>query len=256
MKTESKKSTFASHKVLTIIGIVLCALLLPILIINLILIIKSYTHQDKVPAIGGICPLIVLTDSMVPEINSGDLVIVRQADGQDVKEGDIIAFFDPDGNGTSVLTHRVKAIQEADGQRLFVTKGDANNAEDRKPVEASRLIGIYQGKLAGMGHVAMFMQSVPGLIICVVLPLVLLVGYDLIRRRRYEKRSQKSTDALLAELEELKAQKALKEQEALAEQSGKDAAPDEKAVEASEDKDDPKERPEEEVSAVHEEDSH
>ena len=42
-------------------------------------------------------------------------------------------------------------------------------------------------RIAGAGHIAMFMQSTAGLIICVVLPIILLVGYDLIRRRIYEK---------------------------------------------------------------------
>ena len=62
-----------------------------------------------------------------------------------------------------------------------------------------------------MGSVAMFMQTTTGLIVCVVLPLILLVGYDIIRRRRFEKRNQQDTAALLAELEALKAEKASKE---------------------------------------------
>lgn len=54
----------------------------------------------------------------------------------------------------------------------------------------------------------MFMQTTTGLIVCVILPIILLVGYDIIRRRIYEKKNQTDTDALLAELEELKAEKA------------------------------------------------
>ena len=59
----------------------------------------------------------------------------------------------------------------------------------------------------------MFMQTTAGLIICVILPLILFVGYDVIRRRRFEKANQADTAALLAELEELKAQKAAKEKD-------------------------------------------
>lgn len=60
------------QKIFNIAGIVLCVILIPILILNLTLIIKSYTNKDKVPSIGGYMPLIVLTDSMYPEIKSGD----------------------------------------------------------------------------------------------------------------------------------------------------------------------------------------
>ncbi len=45
-----------------------------------------------------------------------------------------------------------------------------------------------------------------------ILPLILLVGYDVIRRRQYEKVSQADTAALLAELEALKAEKAQKDE--------------------------------------------
>lgn len=202
-----------SNRVFTIVGIVLCVILIPILLMNITLIIKSYTNKDEVPKIGGYCPLIVLTGSMEPEINSGDLIIVKQIDGADVKERDVIAFFDPDGNGQSILTHRVISIVEKDGKTAFATKGDANNTEDRLPVTEDKLVGIYQFRIPGMGSVAMFMQTTTGLIVCVVLPLVLLVGYDVIRRRRFEKNNQQDTAALLAELEALKAEKAAKEQD-------------------------------------------
>ena len=54
----------------------------------------------------------------------------------------------------------------------------------------------------------MFMQTTPGLIVCVVCPIVLLVGYDVLRRRKYDKVKQQDTAALLAELEELRAKQA------------------------------------------------
>ena len=70
-----EKDSSRIHKVLTIVGTVLCIILIPILIINIVLITKSFTNEEEVPNIGGITPLIVLTDSMVPEIYSGDLII-------------------------------------------------------------------------------------------------------------------------------------------------------------------------------------
>ena len=57
------------------------------------------------------------------------------------------------------------------------------------------------------------MQTTTGLIVCVVLPIVLLVGYDMLRRRKYEKAQKQDTDTLLAELEALRAMKAEKEKE-------------------------------------------
>lgn len=209
----AKEKTSVSHKVLTVIGTILCIILVPILAVNLTLIVKSYTNAEEVPDIGGYLPMIVLTDSMYPEIESGDLIICHTIKAEDVKVDDVISFFDPAGNGTSVVTHRVIEIVEEDGEIKFRTKGDFNNTEDKELVPAENLVGIYQSRIAGAGKIAMFMQSTAGLIICVVLPIVLLVGYDIIRRRIYEKNKQSDTDALLAELEALKAEKAAKEAE-------------------------------------------
>lgn len=211
----TKEKTSVTHRVLTIVGTVLCIILIPILLINITLIAKSYINKDEVPSIGGTFPLIVLTDSMYPDIKSGDLIICNTAEAEDVKVNDVISFFDPAGNGTSIVTHRVIEIVEDDGEIFFRTRGDNNNTEDKELVPAENLVGVYKMRIAGAGHIAMFMQSTAGLIICVVLPIILLVGYDIIRRRIYEKNNKQDTDALLAELEALRAEKAEKEKAAI-----------------------------------------
>lgn len=203
-----------SQKLPTIIGTILCIILLPILIINLTLIVKSYLNEDEVPSIAGVFPMIVLTDSMYPEIASGDLIICHTIEAEEVQVGDVITFYDPMGNGTSVVTHRVLEIVEEDGKLSFRTKGDNNNAEDQVLVPEKSLIGTYRSRIPGLGNVAMFMQTTAGLIVCVVCPILLMVGFDMLRRRKYEKAKQQDTDQLLAELEELRRLKAEKENQA------------------------------------------
>ncbi|MBQ4017494.1 MAG: hypothetical protein II608_08120, partial [Oscillospiraceae bacterium] len=85
------------------------------------------------------------------------------------------------------------------------------NAEDPTPAPAESLVGVYQMKIPGAGNVAMFLQSTPGLAVCVAVPMVLLIAFELIRRRRYEKARNQDTAALLAELEELRARQAAAE---------------------------------------------
>ena len=126
----------------------------------------------------------------------------------------MISFFDPSGNGTSIVTHRVMEVVEKDGEIFFRTRGDNNNTDDKDLVPTDKLVGIYKSRIPGAGHIALFMQSTTGLILCVVLPIVLLVAYDFIRRRHYEKSKKDDTDALLAELEALRAEKAEKEKAA------------------------------------------
>ena len=206
-----KEENGTVHKVLTIVGTVMCVILVPILIFNLTLIVKSLVKPEEVPDAAGFMPLIVLTDSMYPDIKSGDLIICKTIDAEEVRTGDVISFFDPAGSGTSIVTHRVVEVKN-DGGLSFTTKGDANNVADEMPVPAEKLVGVYKTRIPGAGNIAMFMQTTPGLLVCVLLPLVLLVGYDTLRRRRFNKKQDEDTAALRAELEALRAEKAHSDQ--------------------------------------------
>lgn len=229
-KANNKVEKTVKDKVLTAVGIALCVILCPILIINCTLIIKSYINKDEVPTFGGYCPLIVLTDSMFPQIESGDLIICQSIEATEIKVGDVISFFDPEGNGESVVTHQVIEILE-DGS--FRTQGTNNNTPDALPIPVENLVGIYRSRIPGAGNVALFLQSPSGLIVCVVLPIVLLVGYDLLRRRKYEKSKQQDTNALLAELEALRAAQSTPPAQTI-EQSSSDSCPEDKDIDKSE----------------------
>ena len=196
------------QKTLNIVGIVICILLIPILIFNCILIVKGIVNEDEVPGVLGYTPLIVLTDSMYPDIKSGDIIICKDIDPTDIKEEDVISFFDPaDKNHTAVVTHKViEVITDDDGKLYFRTKGTNNNAEDKILVPAENVVGIWtEVRFGGLGHVALFMQSTWGLIVCIFMPLALFVAYELLRRRKQDNKQQSDMDALMAELAALKA---------------------------------------------------
>lgn len=194
-------------KISTIVGIVISVILCIILILNITLIVKSYTNKDEVPSIGGFTPMVVLTESMKPNINSGDLVITTKEEPKNIKVGDIITFFDPAGDGTSTTTHRVVEIKTEDGILMFYTKGDANNANDRLPVEQDAIIGKYHSKIPYVGNITMFLSTSNGLIVCVVIPMLLLFFLDSFARRNYVEKKKSDKEALLEELERVKSQK-------------------------------------------------
>ena len=216
-KEAVKEKSSGRNKAVTIIGIILCVILVPILVVNVTMIIKSYTNPDEYPSFAGYNLMIVLSPSMEDTIMTGDLIVVKNADPAAIKgessvgagDGDIISFFDPDSQTSAVLTHRcVEVTTDADGNLAFKTKGDNNDSEDPSLAPAANLIGTYITRIPSAGNIAMWLQTTPGLIVCVAVPIVLLVAYDLIMKRRYDKSKKKDTDALLAELEALRAQQA------------------------------------------------
>lgn len=203
MSKKDKKS-FAKHKALAVFGIILCVILIPIIIVNLTLIVMSFVGgSDTLPSIGGYFPLAVKSGSMSGTIEVGDLIFVKSVDdvGQ-LEKGDVITYWDQEP-GTTVVTHRITAvITDKSGSLAFATKGDANVIEDEGLVSAKNVLGVYRSRVPALGDVVMFMQTPYGMILCVGGPLVLLIAYDMIRRRKYQKAQLSEKDRRLAELEE------------------------------------------------------
>lgn len=191
------------QKIPSIVGIIICVLLAPILIMNLTIIVKSYINPDIVPDFFGIKPFVVLTGSMEPAIYGGDLVITKTVDPAQLKAGDIIAY----KSGNSVITHRIKEISGG----AFIMQGDANNATDESPVVYAQVEGIYLFKIGKLGNVAMLMQTPTGMLIFVGIPLCAFIAYDIIRRRLAEQKEKAKENEAQVEIERLKAQLAEKE---------------------------------------------
>ena len=82
------------------------------------------------PHVLGYRTMTMLTGSMAPEINPGDVTIVTPIKVSDVTEGMVITYHRPIEDH-SLVTHRVISVQKAaDGTVTVQTKGDANAAAD------------------------------------------------------------------------------------------------------------------------------
>lgn len=94
-----------------------------------------------VPLVTGAKPYTILTGSMVPQYPPGTLVVVKPADVAEINLGDVITYQLESGKA-DVVTHRVVAVgAAADGSPLFITRGDANDADDPEPVRPVQVVG-------------------------------------------------------------------------------------------------------------------
>lgn len=202
-----------SNRVLTAVGVALCVIFGFLLVCNLTIIIKGALFPEKPPSVLGLTPMVVLSGSMSGEaedhIEVGDLVFVGRADPEELEVGDVIAYM----NGGASVTHRITAIDtNTDGDLLFTTKGDANNAEDTTPVTEEQLVGIYRWRIPKVGDFALFLQTPLGMLLFVGVPVLAFLIYDIIRRQRYANRENRRTAELEAELERLRGMNEEKEQ--------------------------------------------
>jgi len=177
-------------------------LLVPLIIANVTIIVRSYLHPDEIPGFLGYKPFIVLSDSMLPVISAGDLVITKEVDTEELKEGDVIAFRE----GKSVITHRIVSVVEDAGARRFVTRGDNNNANDPVLVRAALVEGLQVVVLPGLGNAALFLQTPVGMTVIVALPLILFTLYESGRRKRIDAERQERTAELERELDRMRQQ--------------------------------------------------
>ncbi len=102
-----------------------------------------------VPRLMGYDVYTITSGSMEPKIPTGSLVYVKAAEPQDVAPEDVIVFLGGQDGGT-VITHRVVENQEKD--RAFITKGDANEANDVTPVPYERLLGRVERSVPVLGY--------------------------------------------------------------------------------------------------------
>jgi signal peptidase len=83
-------------------------------------------------------PTTVISGSMRPALDVGDVVIIAKVSADTIKPGDIIQFREPEGVTT---VHRVVEIREIEGKRVFITQGDANSEPDANPVIPENVVG-------------------------------------------------------------------------------------------------------------------
>jgi len=118
-------------------------------------------------------PLVVVASgSMYPALEVGDLIIIQGVNVTNIKVGDIIVF-NQDGQSAYTI-HRVKEIQTfPDGTLQFITKGDANNSTDAKPVPKHHVKGCVLYRLPLLGYVALD-PTIPIILIITVVTILLL----------------------------------------------------------------------------------
>ena len=123
-----------------------CLLVLAALLLFFLLIVP-------VPALLGLTPYAVASDSMEPTLSRGDLIFVRPATLGDVAEGNVIVF-QYDG---SVMTHRVWSV-EAGGDALR-TRADASPSLDPFLVTGEELVGRAVYKLPLLGYLNLWREG-------------------------------------------------------------------------------------------------
>lgn len=144
----------------------------------LIYFIMQISLNTKLPMV------VVISGSMKPKLQVGDLLFVKGENPEDIKngtvegkEGDIIVF---DAHGVWLnppadpIVHRV-VNKWYDNGWFFETKGDANLYKDSGTLPANKIYGVVCGRIPYIGWVKIVLTS-SGLLI----PLLIIISFILV----------------------------------------------------------------------------
>lgn len=123
----------------------------------------------------------VVSGSMEPSYEIGDVLIAKEKEASKIKIGDTISYLGSIGQFTDiVITHRVIDIDVKDGKYYFHTKGDANLIEDPLVVSEDKLYGVVIYKASLLSNVYRLVATQTGMFIFVVIPILYIIGSEFV----------------------------------------------------------------------------
>lgn len=148
----------------------------------MIFTIFATTTFDKTNrSVFGYSFFIVRSDSMsATDFSAGDIIFVKATDVSTLKEGDIISYISQDTETYGeTITHKIRSLTiTANGEAGFITYGTTTGTDDSQIVTAPYVLGKYVGRIPHVGTFFAFLKSVPGYILCIFLPFLVLIVYN------------------------------------------------------------------------------
>lgn len=137
----------------------------------------------------------VVSGSMVPRYNIGDVLVAKEVEPSKIKVGDDISYLGETGSFKGkIVTHEVVDIeQDEDGKYIFHTKGLANIVEDPIVYE-HQLYGVIIHKMIILSLIYKIVATPIGLFALVIIPVLYIIGSEMLSfmlAKEEERRSKK-----------------------------------------------------------------
>lgn len=124
--------------------------------------------------------LTVMSGSMEPRLQTGDVIVGRVISAARAHPGDVISFRDPTRSGR-LLTHRVMSKRVVGTNFKFVTKGDANTGVERWEVPVDGSLGRVSFRIEKLGYVLAWLRGPLARIAFLAFPALALGGFVVAR---------------------------------------------------------------------------
>jgi signal peptidase len=181
-------------------------IILVVFVLAFVLVVCLQRFSNNELSVFGYRMFTVVSGSMLPEYEIGDVVISKNIPTKDIKVGDDVSYLGASGTFKGkVVTHRVVNIdKDVDGKLVFHTKGTANLVEDPLVYE-NQIYGVVWKKDKMLSFVYKTVATKEGMFLFIGIPILYIVGSEMISimLEREEKRRAKLKEQKRQEKEEL-----------------------------------------------------
>ncbi len=162
------------NKVLKVISNIIYVIIFIIVLLLLIMVIFQRTSNNEM-AIGGYRIFVVATGSMVPEYNVGDVLLSKEVDPSELKEGDNIAYKGAIGSfDGKIITHKIKKIEKEGENYKIITQGVANTGEDPE-IDQTQILGKITYKIVILSWFEKIVSNNYAFYCIIFIPIALLI---------------------------------------------------------------------------------
>ena len=123
----------------------------------------------------------VVSQSMTPKYDIGDVLIAKETEPSKIEEGDVISYLGTYGDfKNKVITHRVVGMgTDANGRYYFRTKGDANIVEDPIVYE-DQIFGVVVYRSGILSLIYKIVGTKVGFFLFIIIPILFIIASEMI----------------------------------------------------------------------------
>lgn len=133
------------------------------IVLDTLMIFSFIINKNKIPGVFKYKPVVVETSTSVSNVKKGDFIIIKDIDTNKYKNDDVIVFR---GDKKRNVLSKIEGIDN-DGFML-----SRNIKVDKGSIQGIKILRIPL-----LGYLVMFLQSIIGLIITIILLLISVIWY-------------------------------------------------------------------------------
>lgn len=160
-----------------IVGFVKTIITLVLILMLLVILVQRFSSNDL--SIGGIRVFTIISNSMLPDYEPGDILVLKEENPSNIMIGDDVTYIGKTGQVKGlVVTHKVIDKREEEGKYYFTTQGTNNEIADPE-IDESQIYGKVIYKTVLLSVLCKIMLKPAGYYILFML-VALVISYQIV----------------------------------------------------------------------------